>query len=118
MDVPSADPRAFAIEAHGTQTYGKLPYVVHLDEVASILPSDPALRAVAYLHDVLEDTAVTFEMLAQRFGSTIAEAVELVTDPEGESVAIYISPDKSPKYNRERQLVKRLLKSFKQFGFH
>ena len=51
----------------------------------SIVPDDPALRAVAYLHDVLEDTPVTFDMLAERFGSTIAEAVDLVTDPEGES---------------------------------
>ena len=79
------DPRAFAIEAHGEQTYGRLPYVVHLDEVASLVPDDPALRAVAYLHDVLEDTSVTFATLAERFGPTIAEAVELVTDPEGES---------------------------------
>ncbi len=34
------------------------------------------------------------------------------TDPEGTHVRIYVSPDKSPKYTRERQLCKRLLRSF------
>lgn len=79
------DPRRFAIEAHGDQTYGSAPYVVHLDEVAALVPEDPSLRAVAYLHDVLEDTPVSFTLLAQRFGPTIAEAVDLVTDPAGAS---------------------------------
>ena len=37
---------------------------------------DPALRAVAYLHDILEDTAITYPILAGRFGATIADAVE------------------------------------------
>ncbi len=34
------------------------------------------------------------------------------TDPEGTQVRIYVAPDKSPKYSRERQLTKRLLRSF------
>ncbi len=79
----AADPRAFAIEAHGTQTYGERPYVVHLDAVAALVPAHPPLRAVAYLHDVIEDTPITHAILAGRFGPTIADAVDLVTDPDG-----------------------------------
>ncbi|MBV1861611.1 MAG: HD domain-containing protein [Nannocystaceae bacterium] len=74
--------RAFAAEAHGTQTYGSEPYVVHLDAVAALVPDEPDLRAVAYLHDVLEDTDVEQHTLAQRFGPEVAEAVALVTDPQ------------------------------------
>jgi len=79
-----ADARAFAIEAHGAQTYGDAPYVTHLDAVAALVPPhDATLRAVAFLHDVLEDTAATHAQLLSRFGATVADAVELVTDPEG-----------------------------------
>jgi (p)ppGpp synthase/HD superfamily hydrolase len=78
-----AEARAFAIEAHGAQTYGGGPYVTHLDAVAALVPNTPSLKAVAYLHDVLEDTAVGYVVLADRFGPTIADAVELVTDPDG-----------------------------------
>lgn len=79
----STDVRSFAAQAHGTQTYGSEPYVVHLDAVAALVPQSPELRAVAYLHDVLEDTDVQRDTIAQRFGSTVAEAVALVTDPDG-----------------------------------
>lgn len=83
--VPASDGvRAFAQRAHGEQRYGSSPYVTHLDDVARLVDSnDPILVAVAYLHDVLEDTAVRFEQLQERFGDRIAEAVALVTDPEG-----------------------------------
>ncbi len=83
----STHARAFAIEAHGDQAYGAAPYVVHLDAVAALIegPATPQLLAVAYLHDVLEDTPVTFDALVQRFGSTVAQAVDLVTDPPGET---------------------------------
>lgn len=77
----SPDPRAFAQQAHGAQTYGEQPYVVHLDAVAELVGADAQLQAVAYLHDVLEDTDVTAEMLAERFGPVVTAAVELLTDP-------------------------------------
>ena len=88
----TADPRAFAQRAHGDQTYGAAPYVVHLDDVAEIIrgfseaqqaPDAPVLRAVAYLHDVIEDTSVDAQQVRDEFGSTVGEAVELVTDPPG-----------------------------------
>lgn len=77
------DPRQYAIRAHGSQKYGNEPYVVHLDEVAEIVGSEPFASTVAYLHDVLEDTEVTRNELAEAFGRDVAEAVSYVTDPGG-----------------------------------
>lgn len=80
------DPRAFAITAHSGQTYGDAPYSVHLEAVVAIVATvDPSYRAkaVAYLHDVLEDTEADVLDVADLFGHTVASAVSLVTDPEG-----------------------------------
>jgi (p)ppGpp synthase/HD superfamily hydrolase len=76
--------RAFAIAAHGDQTYGKgeqaRPYVAHLDEVAGVLrelaaPAGDVGLAAAYLHDVVEDTGTTaagIEAAFARFGADVA----------------------------------------------
>ncbi len=85
--VKSSDPgavalaRDFAIKAHGDQKYGGQPYIVHLDAVANILrPNGSFARIVGYLHDVLEDTKVTYEELADAFGSVVADLVLILTD--------------------------------------
>lgn len=87
--------RAFAVRAHGRQKYGDEPYSVHLDEVAEVtrgVEDSPLALAVAYLHDVLEDTAVEPEELESAFCShgpglarDLCEAVMAVTDPEAPS---------------------------------
>lgn len=82
--------REYAMEAHGDQRYGDRPYVAHLDAVAaltSLVTSEDRLRlmTVAYLHDVLEDTPVTREELRERWGSSVAEAVALITDPDAQT---------------------------------
>ena len=82
--------RDFAIRAHGDQRYGERPYHVHLAAVAEIvdelvLAGDPVLHAVAWLHDVLEDTPVEAEELRLRFGDTVTVAVDLVSDPPGKT---------------------------------
>lgn len=79
------DARAFAIRAHADQRYGTRPYSVHLDEVASIVGADPFLRTVAYLHDVVEDTAVSEDEVRTRFGADVAVAVAGLSDPPGEN---------------------------------
>jgi guanosine-3',5'-bis(diphosphate) 3'-pyrophosphohydrolase len=70
--------RAFAIAAHGEQTYGHgaqaLPYVTHLDEVAGVLrelaaPAGDVELAAAYLHDVVEDTGTTTAAIEATFAS-------------------------------------------------
>ncbi len=80
----------FAVRAHGEQRYGERPYSVHLAAVAEIVESlvdagDPLLSAVAWLHDVLEDTAIEAAELRLRFGEVVTEAVALVSDPPGEN---------------------------------
>jgi (p)ppGpp synthase/HD superfamily hydrolase len=76
--------RAFAIEAHGQQRYGDQPYSVHLDAVVELLgPYTTDAQAIGYLHDVLEDTAVTADRVRQEFGELIAQCVKLVSDEPG-----------------------------------
>lgn len=75
----------FAIAAHGEQKrkYTGLPYVTHCFDVANLLMDYPVpdeVVAAALLHDVLEDTDVTYEQLKDKFGDTIAELVGEVTD--------------------------------------
>jgi (p)ppGpp synthase/HD superfamily hydrolase len=82
----NARAREFAVVAHGEQKYGSRPYVAHLDEVAEIvLGIDPGetAAAIAYLHDVLEDTSTRPEDIEDQFGVFVRECVELLTDPAG-----------------------------------
>ena len=58
------------------------PFVYHPLATAGILAElhlDPTTVAAALLHDVLEDTGVTKEELAERFGDELAEIVDGVT---------------------------------------
>ncbi len=77
--------RAFEIgaQAHEGQTRktGE-PYILHPVAVASILANmrmDFGSVAAAILHDTIEDTPLTREEIASRFGEEIAELVEGVT---------------------------------------
>lgn len=70
--------RDFAIKAHGDQKYGDQPYGVHLFDVAGIVRDfglDDRYRKAAFLHDVLEDTAVTLDELVEKFGVDVASLV-------------------------------------------
>jgi guanosine-3',5'-bis(diphosphate) 3'-pyrophosphohydrolase len=72
------------------------PYINHLLEVAELVASalaepDTNLVIAALLHDTVEDTGVTKEVLVETFGSDVADLVMEVTD------------DKSlPKSDRKR----------------
>ena len=78
--------RSFAIEAHGDQLYGTGPYSDHLDDVAAIAHVfGENAKAIAYLHDVIEDTAVQIEHIEEGFGLFIARCVELLTDESGKN---------------------------------
>lgn len=61
----------------------KLPYIVHPQNVAKILYhhgyDDETTQAIAWLHDTLEDTAITYEQLSELFGKKIAQGVYLLT---------------------------------------
>jgi (p)ppGpp synthase/HD superfamily hydrolase len=80
--------RDFAIEWHGDQKYGNKPFVYHLDMVYQntkdfCLPPD--VRVAAFLHDIIEDTKVTYEMVRHYFGAITASLVESVTDKPGKN---------------------------------
>jgi len=73
----------FSVKAHGEQMrHSGDPYYAHPIEVAGILAGlhlDVASICTALLHDVLEDTYVTYDELAKEFTPEIAELVRGVT---------------------------------------
>ncbi|QNK82388.1 HD domain-containing protein [Nakamurella sp. PAMC28650] len=80
---------ALARSAHADQVdKAGLPYVDHPARVAArvriSLPGDGPAEAVAWLHDVVEDTSVTLDDLADEFGSLVAAGVEAITRRPGE----------------------------------
>jgi (p)ppGpp synthase/HD superfamily hydrolase len=79
--------RTFATAAHAAvaqlRKYTNEPYIVHPAEVVSILktrPHDPEMVAAAWLHDVVEDTGVTIEVIRAEFGSKVSDLVGWLTD--------------------------------------
>jgi (p)ppGpp synthase/HD superfamily hydrolase len=79
---------AFAKAAHGSQRrkYTDLPYVQHPLRVGSralLLPeASEELAAAGFLHDVIEDTARTYEDIRNAFGDYVAGIVLELTQPE------------------------------------
>lgn len=79
----------YAILAHGTQKYGGfLPYFFHLNQTDKVIdyfgkdiPNGVffKVKTAAILHDVLEDTKVSYEQLKIDFGQEIADIVFCVT---------------------------------------
>jgi (p)ppGpp synthase/HD superfamily hydrolase len=79
--------RTFAVAAHAAaaqlRKYTNEPYIVHPAEVMSIVSTVPhttAMLAAAWLHDVVEDTGVTIEIIKSEFGEEVAELVGWLTD--------------------------------------
>ncbi len=85
--------RAIAIAAmahEGQVDKAGMPYVLH--PLRMMLSVDtPEARMAAVLHDVVEDTAVTFEQLrAEGFPEVVIEAVEALTKRDGEDYEAFI----------------------------
>jgi (p)ppGpp synthase/HD superfamily hydrolase len=80
---------------HAGQTdMANKPYVGHLERVAVPFhyPSFPVAEAVAWLHDVVEDTPCTLADLQELgFQSEIIQAVEAITQRKGEALEDYWS---------------------------
>ncbi len=84
----------FAREVHKHQRrkYTNNPYIDHLAEVAGITatagssfwysPASDVQIAVAWLHDCVEDQGVEASTLRQKFGTSVAEGVMLLSDLE------------------------------------
>lgn len=80
----------FATAAHAAvkqvRKYTGEAYIVHPIEVREILvsyaanPISPEQEAAALMHDVVEDTGVTIELIEKEFGPKVAELVGYLTD--------------------------------------
>jgi len=77
------DAYSFAAEAHeGQHRRSGEPYISHTLSVAEIMADlhlDDDTISAAFLHDVVEDTPVTLETVAERFGTDVAHMVDGVT---------------------------------------
>jgi (p)ppGpp synthase/HD superfamily hydrolase len=80
-----------AAKAHAGQVdKAGQPYVLHPLRMM-LAVATPEARIAAVLHDVVEDTAVTFEELrGEGFPDTVLEAVEALTKREGEDYEAFI----------------------------
>lgn len=85
----------FAIKYHEGQRYRGLPYIEHLRQVAMFLIleldiADVDAVAAAYLHDILEDTQCTGELLSRDFNQCINTIVKALTRDPNETSEDYI----------------------------
>ena len=98
----------FAVKAHaGTERRGKgFPYIVHpmeaVEIVATITP-DQELLAAAALHDTVEDTDVTVDVLRKEFGDRIASLVASESDVFVEGVS-----EEDSWHDRKKAAIDRL----------
>jgi (p)ppGpp synthase/HD superfamily hydrolase len=79
--------RVFATAAHAAvkqvRKYTGEPYVNHPAAVAKIVesvPHTPEMLAAAFLHDVVEDTGITLDLIRAEFGDHVADLVYWLTD--------------------------------------
>jgi (p)ppGpp synthase/HD superfamily hydrolase len=81
----------FAEAAHEGQTYSNnRPYFTHLKDtyaIACIYELSEQVKVATFLHDILEDTDVTYQELVDMFGQEVADLVEAVTDKPGKDRA-------------------------------
>jgi (p)ppGpp synthase/HD superfamily hydrolase len=90
MQADYIDAYRFAADRHNDQKYPgtDLPYIMHLsfvcmEVIAALRVSAVAEEAVAVqcalLHDVIEDTATTYDEIKQEFGLAVADGVMALT---------------------------------------
>jgi len=78
----------FGEVAHCKQKYGTHDYTYHLEQVEMALNrfgfvEDFRLRTAAWLHDVIEDTKISYDQIKCGFGQEIADIVYAVTNEMG-----------------------------------
>lgn len=97
---------AFAAEAHKNQKRkaSGIPYVNHLlrvAEQAALAGLSTEAVAAALLHDVVEDTPVTFDILDARFPARVVELVRLLTQWWGEDADPAVKQAEKPRYYQQ-----------------
>lgn len=111
--------RLFSIGAHSgigqKRKYTGEPYWVHTHEVADLVSkldkATPEMIAAAHLHDTVEDTHVTLDLITEAFGDTVSELVYWLTDvskPTDGNRATRKAIDRAHTANapREAQMIK------------
>lgn len=90
--------KAVATRAHVGQTdKAGAPYIGHPERVVAHVSKYAdrdtleSARAVAWLHDVVEDTSVTLDDLRQQFPQPIVSGVDAMTKRDGEDLDGYYS---------------------------
>ena len=79
----------FASKHHKGQWYGSKPYMYHLKKVSDValdlkFTDEPILMS-CLLHDIIEDTEISYKDVKENFGEEVAEIVYCVTDELGKS---------------------------------
>lgn len=97
--------RQIAVQAHVDQLRRNGdPYVTHPFRVAEALSTEDE-KTVGYLHDVIEDTNVTLDDLRRwGFPERIIQAVDSVTNRDGESYVDFVVRSKKDAIGRNVKL--------------
>jgi len=74
---------------HGQFDKSGVPYIFHPIHLAEQMETEEEV-IVALLHDVVEDTDITIEYIAEEFSDNIAEAVSLLTHDDSIQYMDYI----------------------------
>jgi hypothetical protein len=94
FDVVRAEAIARALHFGQTDKAGD-PYIEHVERVVASVFSDEC-KAVAWLHDVVEDTQVSCAaLLAAGIPTVVVDAVRVLTKPYGEPYLKYIDSIKA-----------------------
>ena len=98
---------------HHGQEYGAYPYTYHLNQVEMVInrfgfKDDVVLRTCAHLHDLIEDTEVSYKKLLKAFGETIADIVYAVTNEMGRNRRERFSKTYPKIAGNERALILKL----------
>lgn len=94
-----------AYEMHeGQKDRSGIPYIFHPIHLAEQMVDEDS-TIVALLHDIVEDTSMTFDKLLDLgFTSEIVDAIQLLTKPEEEDYLDYVSRVKQNELARKVKL--------------
>ena len=86
-----------AYEAHKNQfDKAGVPYIFHPIHIAEQMDSEESC-VVALLHDVIEDSDITLEILSKYFNDDIITALRVLTKKENDDYVMYIKRVKTNK---------------------
>lgn len=98
-DVDAA--KALATRMHERQVdKAGLPYITHPQRVASRL-ANPEAKVVGWLHDTVEDTALTLMEIEAQFGPETAAAVDAISRRAGEDWDEYLERVRANRVARQ-----------------